>query len=260
MPPIAGHHLLVIGGTSGIGFAVAQLAAAEGLAVSVASSNPRRVEAAVRKLRGAVPDGIIIRGFVCDVNHDDAESSLEQLFADVRAASGGRLLDHVVYTAAAAAAAAAVDVRPVAEVSARYLRESVQFSFVVPLLVAKLAPRYVRQSYASSLTFTSGRLGERPARGLAVASAWGASLFGTTRGLALDLAPMRVNLVSPGATDTEMLRTGAEWGERTRMMAEASLLGKIGTPEEVAEAYIYLMRDTNSTGSSVSTNGGALVL
>ncbi|KAI4871148.1 putative short chain dehydrogenase/ reductase [Hypoxylon rubiginosum] len=257
MPPIAGHSVLVIGGTSGIGAAVAQLAAAEGLIVSVASSNPRRVQAAVQKIRDAVPGhSNNIRGFVCDVNHDDAESSLEQLFADVRAASGGQPLDHVVYTAAASP----LDVRPVSEVSARYLRDSVQFSYVVPLLVAKLAPRYVREGCASSLTFTGGRLGERPAKGMAVVSAWAASLLGATRGLALDLAPIRVNLVSPGATDTGMLRTGEEWVQRTRMMAETSLLGKIGTPEEVAEAYLYLMRDTNSTGSCVSTNGGALVL
>ncbi|KAI1777154.1 putative short chain dehydrogenase/ reductase [Hypoxylon cercidicola] len=253
MPPIAGHIVLIIGGSSGIGAAVAKLAAAEGLDVLIASSNPRRVEAAVLQIRAAVP-GARVRGFVCDVDHDDAESSLEQLLADARAACGGEPLDHVVYTAAATDG-----VRPVAEVSARYLRESVQFSFVVPLLVGKLAPRYVRQACTSSLTFTGGRLGERPAKGMAVASAWAASLLGTARGLALDLTPVRVNLVAPGATGAEMLRTGEERGQRVRTMAESSLLGKIGTPEEIAEAYIYLMKDTNSTGSCVSTNGGALV-
>ncbi|KAI6083696.1 putative short chain dehydrogenase/ reductase [Hypoxylon rubiginosum] len=253
MPPIAGHNLLIIGGSSGIGAAVAQLAAAEGLNVFIASSNPSRVEAATKKIQAAVPDARI-QGFVCDVNHDDAESSLEQLLADVLRACGGQPLDHVVYTAAVA------DARPVSEVTARYLRESVQFSYVVPFLLAKLAPRYIRQHYASSLTFTGGRLGERPARGMAVVSARGGSLLGTTRGLALDLAPVRVNLVSPGATDTEMLSgMGEEVARRARMVAGTSLLGKIGAPEEVAEAYLYLMRDTNSTGSCVSTNGGVLI-
>ncbi|KAI0849687.1 putative short chain dehydrogenase/ reductase [Daldinia vernicosa] len=252
MPPIAGQTLLVIGGTSGIGAAVAKLAAAEGLDVSVASSNPSRVQAAVEAIRDAVVPGARarIRGYVCDVNHDDAESSLEQLLSDVTNANG-RPLDHVVYTAVALD-----DVRPVADVNMKYLRDSMQFGYVAPLLIAKLAPRYVNQSYKSSLTFTSGRVAERPVKGMTVASGWGASLFGTTRGLALDLAPVRVNLVSPGATDT---KSGEEWARWVDMMAKTSLLGKIGTPEEVAEAYIYLMKDTNSTGSCVSTNGGILV-
>ncbi|KAI8958749.1 putative short chain dehydrogenase/ reductase [Daldinia sp. FL1419] len=248
MPPIAGQSLLVIGGTSGIGAAVAKLAAAEGLEVSVASSNPSRVENAVKTIRDAVP-GARIKGFVCDVNHDDAESSIEQLLSDVTNADG-RLLDHIVYTAVV------LDIRPVADVSMKYLRDGMQFGYVVPFLIAKLATRYVNQTYKSSLTFTSGRLAERPIKGMAVASGYAASLLGTTRGLALDLAPIRVNLVSPGATDT---KSGGEWARWVEMMVKNSLLGKIGTPEEVAEAYIYLMKDTNSTGTCVNTNGGILV-
>ncbi|KAI2633167.1 putative short chain dehydrogenase/ reductase [Hypomontagnella submonticulosa] len=249
MPPIKGQHLLVIGGSSGIGFAVAKLAAAEGLAVSIAASVPARVSAAVADIQASVP-GASVAGYVCDVNHDDAESNLEQLLADVKGAAGGRALDHIVYTAAK------LDVRPVGEVSAGYLRDSVQFAYVVPMLIGKLAPRYVNRAYTSSLTLTSGRLGERPLPGMAVPSGWGASIFGTMRGLALDLAPIRVNLVSPGVTDTRLTN---EWRDQLVAMAKASLLGKIGTPEEVAEAYIYLMKDTNATGSAVSTNGGAMV-
>ncbi|KAI1403896.1 putative short chain dehydrogenase/ reductase [Hypoxylon fuscum] len=250
MPPIKGQRLLVIGGSAGIGEAVAKLASAEGLDVSIASSNPSRVESAVKRIRKAV-FGARIRGYVCDVNHDDAESSLEQLLADVKFAANGEPLDHIVYTAAV------LDIRPVSDVSGGYLRDSMQFSFVVPLLIAKLAPRYVKHSSTSSLTFTSGRLAERPVKGLTVASGRAASLFGITRGLALDLAPiMRVNLVSPGATDTEMLGSAEERAQWVGMTAQTSLLGRIGTPEEVAEAYIYLMKDTNNTGSCVSTNGG----
>ncbi|KAI0378945.1 putative short chain dehydrogenase/ reductase [Hypomontagnella monticulosa] len=249
MPPIKGQHVLVIGGSTGIGLAVAQLAASEGLVVSLASSNQSRVSAAVSQIQASVP-GAAVAGYVCDVNTDDAESNLEQLFADVVRAASGRQLDHVVYTAVT------LDVRPVSEVSAGYLRDSVQFAYVVPLLIGKLAPRYVRGAYTSSLTLTSGRLGQRPLPGMSVPSGWGASLFGTMRGLALDLAPIRVNLVSPGLVDTRLIN---EWRDQLTAMAKASLLGKIGTPEEVAEAYIYLMKDTNATGSAVSTNGGALV-
>ncbi|KAL7622485.1 hypothetical protein AAE478_007992 [Parahypoxylon ruwenzoriense] len=251
MPPIKGQNILVIGGSSGIGAAVAKLAAAEGAEVSIASSNASRVEAATKKIQDAVP-GARVRGYVCDVNHDDAESSLEKLLADVVGAAG-RPLDHIAYTANQ------LNVRPVSEVSAGYLRDSVQFTYVVPFLIGKLAPRYVSGASASSLTFTSGRVADRPVKGAAVASGFGAALAGATRGLALDLAPIRVNLVSPGAVDTELLGTGEKRAQMVEIMTKMSLLGRIAQPEEVAEAYIYLMKNTNSTGSCVNSNGGVLI-
>ncbi|KAI0594736.1 hypothetical protein F4775DRAFT_572808 [Biscogniauxia sp. FL1348] len=251
MPSIRGQNILVIGGSSGIGAAVAKLAAAEGVHVSIASSNPARVQKAIANIKAAIPDAEIA-GYTCDVNHDDVESNLEQLFADVTLAAESQL-DHVVYTATS------LDVRPVTEVSAGYLRSSVQFGYVVPFLIAKLATRYMKPSYSSSIIFTTGRLAEKPMHGAAVVSGWASSLYGTTRGLALDLAPIRVNLVSPGATDTDLLGSGEQRAASVQKMAEESVLGKIGRPEEVAEAYVYLMKDTNSTGTCVRTNGGVLL-
>ncbi|KAI1452786.1 putative short chain dehydrogenase/ reductase [Annulohypoxylon moriforme] len=251
MPSIKNQNILVIGGSSGIGFAVAKLAAIEGVNVSIASSNASRVSDAVARLLTAVP-GASIRGYTVDVSRDNAESQLEKLFTDAVAAAG-ETLDHIVYTAAS------LDVRPVSAVSAAYLRDSVQFGYVVPLLIAKLSPRFVKQHYTSSLIFTSGRIAELPMKNMTVASGWGAALSGITRGLALDLAPVRANLVSPGATNTEMFGEGEARENLVAYMTKSALLGKIGTPEEVAEAYVYLMKDSNSTGSCVSTNGGVLV-
>ncbi|KAI0888235.1 putative short chain dehydrogenase/ reductase [Annulohypoxylon maeteangense] len=251
MPSIKNQNILVIGGSSGIGFAVAKLASAEGVNVSIASSNATRVSSAVAKLLTSTP-GASIKGYTVDVSNDDAESQLEKLFTDVVAATG-QALDHIVYTAAS------LDVRPVSSVSAEYLRNSVQFGYVVPLLIAKLSARFVKQHYTSSLIFTSGRLAELPMKNMTVASGWAAALYGVTRGLALDLAPVRANLVSPGATDTEIFGEGEAREKIVAYMAKSALLGKIGSPEEVAEAYIYLMKDSNNTGSCVSTNGGVLV-
>ncbi|KAI1141863.1 putative short chain dehydrogenase/ reductase [Hypoxylon sp. FL0543] len=251
MPPIKDQNILVIGGSSGIGAAVAKLAAAEGANVYIASSNKARVDAAVKKIQDAVPNARI-QGYVCDVNHDDVESSLEKLFADVTA-DAGQSLDHIVYTANS------LNVRPVSAVSVSYLRENVQFGYVVPFIIAKLAPRYVKQSYTSSLIFTSGIVAERPMKGGAVVSGLASAIFGTVRGLALDLLPIRTNVVSPGAVKTEMLGKGEQLEQAAAVLAKSCLLRKIGTPEEVAEAYIYLMKDTNTTGSCVSTNGGALI-
>lgn len=75
------------------------------------------------------------------------------------------------------------------------------------------------------------------------------------------LAPRRVNLVSPGATNTELWGGSLDEREkRAEMMKGRQLTEKVGSPEEVAEAYVYLMRNWNATGSVVSTNGGSLLL
>ena len=91
--------------------------------------------------------------------------------------------------------------------------------------------------------------------GYSVMSAYAAAQHGLARNLAVDLAPRRVNVVSPGATETEL------WGEHTEMLrgmaAQNSLLGKAGVPDDVAEAYIYLMKNADATGSIVSSNAGS---
>lgn len=91
-------------------------------------------------------------------------------------------------------------------------------------------------------------------------SGWAASLYGTVRGLALEMAPIRVNAVSPGATATELWGPPGETRERLEAsISSRALLGKPGLPEEVGEAYIYLMKDTNNTGSVISSSGGSLL-
>ncbi|CEL10380.1 hypothetical protein ASPCAL13501 [Aspergillus calidoustus] len=252
MPPITGSNILVIGGSSGIGAAVATLAAAEqDVTVSIASSNSSRVKRTIERIQTAAPNAQI-KGYTVDVGGDDAEAQLTQLLAEVTAATG-RPLDHIVYTAVR------LQFKFLHEVTVDFLRGDSQFLVIVPLLIAKTAPAYMSRSYRSSITFTSGRIAERPMKGAAALAGWGSALLGITRTLALDLAPIRVNVVSPGTTDTEIQGSGEERAKRMAAEAEMALLGKVGAPEEVAEAYLYLMKDSNNTGSCVSTSGGYLV-
>ncbi|KAJ5694371.1 hypothetical protein N7536_004783 [Penicillium majusculum] len=252
MPPITGSNILIIGGSSGIGAAVANLAAAEeNVHVSIASSNLARVEKTVQRFQTAVPNAQI-KGYTVDVGGDDAESRLEKLLAEVTAATG-RPLDHIVYTAVK------LEFKFLNDVTVDFLRGDAQFLVFVPLLIAKIAPPFMTKSYRSSITFTSGRIAEKPMKGAAVLAGWGAALFGIVRTLALDLAPIRVNLVSPGTTDTEIQGPKGQREKKMAAAAERALLGKVGTPEEVAEAYIYLMKDSNNTGTCVSTSGEDLV-
>lgn len=165
----------------------------------------------------------------------------------------GRPLDHIVYTAVK------LEFKFLNDVTVDFLRGDAQFLVFVPLLIAKIAPPFMSKSYRSSIIFTSGRIAEKPIKGAAVLVGWGAALFGIVRTLALDLAPIRVNLVSPGTTDTEIQGPEGQREKKMAAAAERALLGKVGTPEEVAEAYIYLMKDSNNTGTCVSTSGGDLV-
>ncbi|KAJ0417616.1 hypothetical protein BJY00DRAFT_289266 [Aspergillus carlsbadensis] len=253
MPPINGSNILVIGGSSGIGAAVAKLAAAEqDVTVSIASSNPARVEKTVQRIQTAVPSAQIT-GYTVDVGGDDAEAQLTKLLGEVKAATG-RPLDHIVYTAVR------LEFRLLSDVNVDFLRADSQYLVIVPLLIAKVAPSFMTKSYRSSITFTSGRVAEKPVKGVAVLGGWASALLGITRTLALDLAPLRVNVVSPGTTDTEIQGPDDQRAERMAAAGEKALLGKVGAPEEVAEAYVYLMRDSNSTGSCVSTSGGDLLL
>ena len=86
-------------------------------------------------------------------------------------------------------------------------------------------------------------------------------VHGMARGLALDLAPIRVNAVSPGGVATPLWDSVSE--ERREKLRErlgkGTCIGMIGKVEDVAEAYLFLMKGHNVTGSVISTNGGALL-
>jgi len=249
MPSISGHSVLIIGGSSGIGFAAATLALEAGARVAIASSNPTRIADAVKRLKASFPNGQI-SGHECDLSLDNIESRLESLFKEVTA--DGNVLDHVIYTAGRAP-----EVKPIHETDIESVIKASQLGPVAAFATAKVAQRFLKKSYTSSLTFTGGRVAEKPMPNYSVYSGFAAGLIGMTRGLALDMAPIRVNAVSPGATLTEM------WGPNREQIAEfmvkTALLGKVGMAEEVGEAYVYLMKNSNATGSYVCTNGGDIL-
>ena len=260
MPSIAGQSILIIGGSSGIGFAVAKLALLEGVrSVAIASSNESKVQNAVSRLKSSASpkNDQLISGHICTLGDEDTEARLADLLTAVTTTNGGGLLDHIIFTAGRPVP------RPFQEIDLPYLISAARIPLLTPLLLAKHAPKYLKSSpsYTSSLIFTSGRVAEKPVPGYTVFSSYDAA--GMTRALALDLkdAGVRVNLVSPGSTDTEMWATaGEEMRQKMReMSAKMAFLGKSGTPEEVAEAYVYLMKDTNTTGVSIESNGGWLL-
>ena len=234
-----GKRILVIGGGSGIGFAVAEAAAREGAAVTVASSNAQRVEAAAARLGDGAEAAVL------DVTDEAAVAAYFQ-------GCGG--FDHIATTAGdwggpRRGALAELDL----EAAAGLFR----VRFWGALAVAKHGAAALPPG--GSLTLTDGMIAHRPTKGSAVSTAMAGAIEHLTRGLAVELAPVRVNCVCPGLVRTGVWDRIAEdrrEDEFARLTAR-QLLPRIGEPNEVAEAYLYLMRGGYTTGQVLHVEGGS---
>ncbi|WP_322013870.1 SDR family oxidoreductase [Paraburkholderia sp. J12] len=236
MNAIAGQRLLVIGGSSGIGLATARRAAAEGAQVTIASRSGERLRSALADL----PEGV--RAAQLDVLD---EAAVERYFDDEAE------WDHVVVSGAETPMGA-VRVLPLdaAELAMRS-------KFWGAYFVARAAkiPRH------GSLTLVSGILSTRPRPATGLQSAINAALESLGRGLALELAPVRVNTVSPGIIATP-LWDAMDPAEREAMYARQTHrlpVGRVGTPEDVAAAILFVSSNGFATGTTVHVDGGGLV-
>lgn len=248
-------RVLVLGGTSGMGFCVAEAALEHGAQVCISGSKPAKLDRAVSRLQVAYPDQASkVSGHVCDLSQaQELESNLDAL---LKVAAADAKLDHIVFTAGDA-----LKIVPVAEATVETIQKSGNIRFLGPLLLAKLAPKYLSPGPQSSITLTGGTMSHRPTKGWTVIAAWGSGIEGITRGLAVDLAPVRVNMVSPGAVHIELfddIPTDRLEGV-LQGFKDGALIGKVGTPENLAEAYLYFMKDHFATGSILQSDGGRLL-
>ncbi|KAI9040048.1 NAD(P)-binding protein [Aspergillus affinis] len=253
---LASKNILIIGGTSGIGFAVAKASLAAQANITIVSSSATKLASAVSRLRSEFPatDAGAISGETCDLSQPSIEADLEALFEKL-AANGP--IHHIVYTAADAPA-----IMPLAAVSRDAILATGQLRLVAPILVSKVGSRYLAPGPESSITLTTGAGWERPNDGWTVMAGYLGGLVSVARNLALELKPVRVNAVSPGVVDTEM------WDGFPREQKEGMFkffegkfpTGRIAGPEDVAEAYVYLMRDWNATGRVLGTDSGASIV
>lgn len=231
MIPLNGASVLVIGGSSGIGEAVARLCCAAQASVTIASRNPARLEAAGARLGGQVQTTVL------DVT--DTAACETWLHAHP--------YDHVVVTAS--------DVHggPVREISVAQAQAAMDTKFWGAYRVAREA----RIAEGGSLTLVSGAVAARMKPGRALMSAMTAALETLARGLALDLAPLRVNVVSPGIVQTERLaHVDGTRRQALDAMVSALPLKRLGQPEDVAEVILTCMTNRMMTGAVVYVDGG----
>jgi NAD(P)-dependent dehydrogenase (short-subunit alcohol dehydrogenase family) len=232
---LAGKKVVVVGGSSGIGLATAELAKKEGADVVVASRNAQRLKSAA--------DRIGATDIAADVTSDES-------IADLFRKCG--LVDHVVVTAAQ------LRTGPFKTVAMDDVRATMESKFWGAWRVARFAE--IRPG--GSLTLVSGYLSTRPRPGAAIVGAVNGALESLTKSLALELAPIRVNAVSPGTIDTPIRASMPEAARRDMLAKTAASLpvGRVGASEDIAQQILTFMTLGFATGSVVYIDGGALVI
>jgi NAD(P)-dependent dehydrogenase (short-subunit alcohol dehydrogenase family) len=231
---LTGQKVVVVGGSSGIGLAAAELARHEGAEVTIASRNAERLKAAAEKLG--------VKAIAADVTSDDSVAALFRACGPV---------DHVVVTAAQLRSG------PFKIVSMDDVRSTMESKFWGAWRVA----RFAEIRAGGSLTLVSGFLSIRPRPNSAIVGAANGAIESLARSLALELAPVRVNAVSPGIIDTP-IRAAMPEAARLDMLAKTAAalpVGRVGTGDDVARQILAFMTIGFMTGSVVYLDGGALV-
>ncbi|KWO06946.1 short-chain dehydrogenase [Burkholderia cepacia] len=230
------QRVLVIGGSSGIGEATARAFAEAGATVTIASRDAARLAASKDRIGYGVSAGVM----------DITDDASVRAFLD----SAGEF-DHVVVSAAQTATG------PVRGLELDDAYAAMDSKFWGAYRIA----RAVRIRQGGSLTFVSGFLSVRPSKNSVLQGAINAALESLARGLALELAPVRVNTVSPGLIATPLWsKIDAEARDRMYEGAAARLpAGRVGQPEDVANAVLYLASTPYATGSTVLVDGGGAI-
>ena len=238
-PALLGQTVVVIGGSAGIGLATARAARAEGADVIIAARNPERLERAAQEL-GAVASAAFDAG-------DPA--ALERFFADLPTP-----IDHVLVSAGGPYYA------PLAEMDFEKASRSFDDHIFLALRVARLALGKVRPG--GSLAFIGGTGGRRPGIGLSAIGAGTAAMPAVVENLALEVAPIRVNLIAAGFVDTPLSASllGDQLDARREQLRSTLPIARVVGPDDVASLAIHLMTNTALTGATYDIDGGQQLL
>jgi NAD(P)-dependent dehydrogenase (short-subunit alcohol dehydrogenase family) len=233
-PELLGQTVVVIGGSAGIGFETARRARAEGAKVIITARDPQRLQRAATEV-----DALSTAAF-------DATdpSALELFFRDLPT------IDHVMVTAG----------RPyygrLADMDLARIRHLIGEHLLQALSVARNAANKVRPG--GTLIFMGGTGGRRPAIGMSIAGAVTAALPTLIANLALEIAPVRVNLIAAGFVDTPLSAEllGDELEKRRNHLRNTLPIGRVVGPADVAALAVHIMTNTALTGATYDIDGG----
>lgn len=233
-------RIVILGGTSGIGLATAQAAAQEGANVVVASSRQSSVDNAL----AALPTGT--EGHALDLSN---EEQIRALFDRIGP------LDHLVFTAGET-----LQLADLTEIALERARQAFNLRFWGAFSAVKFASKLIRRG--GSIVLTTGIASLRPRKGWTVAAAICGAMDALTRALAVELAPIRVNAVSPGVVKSPLWDNMSEVDREVmyRTVGAALPVGRVGEASDIAQTYIYLMREHFSTGQVIVVDGGTVLV
>ncbi|RKP44777.1 SDR family oxidoreductase [Cohnella endophytica] len=235
---LKGKRVVVVGGTSGIGLSTAKAFLAEAADVVIASRSAAKLSEAKQTLGGNV------EAYELDFRSEEKASEFFDKVGD---------FDHLVITAGEGAMG---DFR---ELPVEQAQTAFDSKFWGQYITVKAAIPYLNKE--GSISLTSGVYGKRPPKGASTLAAINSALEGLVRGLTVDLAPIRVNVVSPGIVDTPVYAGMPEEHRKSMFNSIAQQLpvGRIAQPEDIAESYVYLAKNRFTTGTVVLIEGGALL-
>lgn len=229
-------HVVIIGGSSGIGLATAKMAVAEGAKVIIAGRTESKLTAAREEIGNNVD--------TYTVNLTE-EVSIKDLFERVGS------FDHLVITGPAP------QFGHFLELNIEQVHQEFEGKFWGQYRAAWYGAKSI--SKEGSIVFMSGAYSARPVPGASSLAAVQAGIEGLARGLAIDLSPVRVNVISPGLTDTPIIQSAFPDDTRLKLYEEqANMLPakRIGTPEDIAQSILYLLSNRYVTGSTLFPDGG----
>ncbi len=233
-------RVVVLGGSSGIGLAVAQQASEQGAELVIVSSNAQRNQEAVKSLEGKA------EGYALDLID---ERAIQAFFEKLGS------FDHLVFTAGDT-----LHLNELAAMDLKSARKAFELRYWAALAAVKYGSPHIRTG--GSVVLTTGIAGQRPYKGWVVAASVCGTVEALTRALAVELAPLRVNAVSPGVVRTNLWQNMTEQ-EREAMyesIGKKLLVGRAGEASDIARVYLFLMQEGYSTGQVVVVDGGAVLV
>jgi len=229
------QRVIIIGGSSGIGLGIAKAVAAQGTSIVIASRSKEKLSKAAEEISGDITP------YVLDISNKE---TVKQFFSEI-----GKF-DHLITPGSTAT------MGPFFTQKIQLARDGFDSKFWGQYYAAKYGAPNIK--LGGSIILFSGISSHRPPNGGTLPAAINSAVEGLGRALAVELAPIRVNIISPGLIDTPAWdkMDSNDRGAMFKMVGDMVSVGRVGTPEDIAKAALYLMGNAYSTGNTLFIDGG----